>query len=102
MFSRGLNVCTLAGNVIAIDTRTINPVEIVINVDNKHEKNSFVVTIIVWNDSLASHKVSYVEEGSLIIVTGSIEPLPYISEYDDQPYSGLQLTAFDIFLDVNS
>jgi hypothetical protein len=33
MSSRGLNVCTLAGSVIAIDTRTVNPVEIFIDVD---------------------------------------------------------------------
>lgn len=101
MFSRELNICTLAGDVIAIDTRGIDPIEIVIEVYNKHKRDSFVVVIVIWNDSLASHKVPNIEEGSLIIVTGSIEPSPYISEYDDQPYAGLRLTASDIFLDDN-
>jgi hypothetical protein len=56
--------------------------------------------VIVWNNSLASDKIPYIKNGSLIIVTGSIEPSPYISEYDDQPYAGLRLTATDIFLDI--
>jgi hypothetical protein len=99
MSSRGLNVCTLAGSVISIDTRTSDHIEIVINVDNRHKEGSFVVRVIIWNDSLASHTVPHIREGSLIIVTGSIEPSPYISEYDDQPYAGLRLTATDIFLD---
>jgi len=101
MSSRGLNVCTLAGSVISIDTRTSDHVEIVIDVDNRHKECSFVVRVIVWNASLASHKLPHIEEGSLIIVTGSIEPSPYISEYDDQPYAGLRLTASDIFLDAS-
>jgi hypothetical protein len=96
----GLNVCTLAGIVSAIHNRTVNPVEIFIDVD-KVSKDPFSVMVIVWNNSLASDKIPYIKNGSLIIITGSIEPSPYISEYDDQPYAGLRLTASDIFLDAS-
>ena len=111
MSSRGLNVCTLAGNVAAdfevrqVDLKSggyTHVADIAIYVDRipqRKENDSFIVQITVWEGSLAWRKLQYIKKGSLIIASGAIDASPYVSKSDDQPRAGLQLKATDIFLD---
>ncbi|PZV01045.1 MAG: single-stranded DNA-binding protein [Leptolyngbya sp.] len=111
MSSRGLNLCTLSGNVAAdpqvrqIERKTggsAQVAEITIYVDripSRKDNDSFTVDISVWEGSPAWRKLSHVKKGSLIIASGAIDAFPYISKTDSQARAGLQLKATDIFLD---
>lgn len=111
MSSRGLNICTLAGNVAADpeirqierkDGSTAKLAELTIYVDripSRKENDSFIVNVSVWEGSSAWRKLDYVKKGSLIIASGAIDASPYIAKSDSQVRAGLQLKATDIFLD---
>ncbi|MGB3308158.1 MAG: single-stranded DNA-binding protein [Nodosilinea sp.] len=111
MPSRGLNLCTLSGNVAAdpevrrIERKTggnTQVAELTIYVDripSRKDNDSFTVNISVWEGSPAWRKLNYIKKGSLIIASGAIDASPYISKVDSQPRAGLQLKATDIFLD---
>jgi len=111
MSSRGLNLCTLAGNVAADPViRTVDRksggqaqvAEITIYVDrvpSRKDNDSFMVDVTIWEGSAAWRKLAYIKKGSLIIVSGTIDASPYVSKTDSQARAGLQLKATDIFLD---
>ncbi len=111
MSSRGLNLCTLAGNVAADpEIRNVEyknggqsqVASLTIYVDrifSRKENDSFTVDISVWEDSAAWRKLSRIKKGALIIASGAIDASPYISKTDSQVRAGLQLKATDIFLD---
>lgn len=111
MSSRGLNVCTLSGNVAAdpeirsVERKTGGDVQVanmtiyVDRIPSRKENDSFRVEISVWEGSAAWRKLPYIRKGSLIIASGSIDASPYISTSDAQARAGLQLKATDIFLD---
>ncbi|WP_198805288.1 single-stranded DNA-binding protein [Leptolyngbya sp. BL0902] len=111
MSSRGLNVCTLSGNVAAdpeirnVERKAggeVQVAKITIYVDripSRKEDDSFTVEISVWEGSAAWRKLSYIRKGSLIIASGAIDADPYLSKMDAQPRAGLRLKATDIFLD---
>jgi single-strand DNA-binding protein len=111
MSSRGLNLCTLAGNVAAdpeirsIERKSGGKVQLakmtiyVDRISSNKENNSFTVSVDVWEGSPAWRKLTHIKKGSLIIASGAIDASPYISKADSQPRAGLQLKANDIFLD---
>lgn len=111
MSSRGLNLCTLSGNVAAdpeirnIDRKTggqVQLAEMTIYVDRipgRKENDSFTVSVDVWEGSPAWRKLTHIKKGSLIIASGAIDASPYISKTDSQARAGLKLKATDIFLD---
>ena len=111
MSSRGLNLCTLSGNVAAdpqvrhVERKTggsAQVAEITIYVDripSRKDNDSFTVDISVWEGSPAWRKLTHVKKGSLIIASGAIDASPYVSKTDAQARAGLQLKATDIFLD---
>lgn len=111
MTSRGLNLCTLAGNIAADPERrsierknggTTQLAEITLYVDripSRKENDNFTVTVTIWEGTPAWRKLEYLKKGSLVIVSGSIDASPYISKKDSQPRAGMQLKATDIFLD---
>jgi single-stranded DNA-binding protein len=111
MSSRGLNLCTLAGNVAAdpevrnIERKTGGNTQVakmtiyVDRIPSRKESDSFTVDITVWEDSPAWRKLTHIKKGSLIIASGAIDASPYVSKTDSQPRAGLQLKANDIFLD---
>ncbi|MBW4459562.1 MAG: single-stranded DNA-binding protein [Nodosilinea sp. WJT8-NPBG4] len=111
MSSRGLNLCTLSGNVAAdpqvrhVERKTggsAQVAEITIYVDRipgRKDNDSFTVDISVWEGSPAWRKLTHVKKGSLIIASGAIDASPYVSKTDSQARAGLQLKATDIFLD---
>ena len=111
MSSRGLNLCTLSGNVAAdpevrnIERKTggnTQVAELTIYVDripSRKEHDSFTVDISVWEGSPAWRKLTHIKKGSLIIASGAIDAFPYVSKADSQARAGLQLKATDIFLD---
>ena len=111
MSSRGLNLCTLAGNVAADPeirrverrdhsyTQVANLTIYVNRIPSRKEDDSFTVNISVWEGSAAWRKLTYISKGSLIIVSGSVDTYAYLSKTDSQPRAGLSLNATDIFLD---
>jgi single-stranded DNA-binding protein len=111
MSSRGLNLCTLAGNVAADpqvrnierknggSAQVANMTIYVDRIPSRKESDSFTVDITVWEDSPAWRKLTHIKKGSLIIASGAIDASPYVSKTDSQPRAGLQLKANDIFLD---
>jgi single-strand DNA-binding protein len=111
MSSRGLNICTLAGNVAADpeihqierkDGSIVKVADLTLYVDripSRKENDSLVVSVSVWEGSPAWRKLDYVKKGSLIIASGAIDASPYIAKSDAQLRAGLQLKATDIFLD---
>jgi single-stranded DNA-binding protein len=110
MSSRGLNLCTLAGNVAAdpqirsIERRTGGNTQVAnltIYVDriSSKDSDSFTVDVSVWEGSAAWRKLTHIKKGSLIIASGAIDASPYVSKADSQARAGLQLKATDIFLD---
>lgn len=111
MSSRGLNLCTLAGNVAAdpqvrsIERKTggsAQVAEMTIYIDripSRRENDSFTVDISIWEGSPAWRKLTHIKKGSLIIASGAIDASPYVSKTDSQVRAGLQLKATDIFLD---
>ena len=113
MSSRGLNLCTLSGNVAAdpqvrnVERKTggcAQVAEMTIYVDripSRKDNDSFTVDISVWEGSPAWRKLTHVKKGSLIIASGAIDASPYVSKTDSQARAGLQLKAIDIFLDAS-
>jgi single-strand DNA-binding protein len=113
MSSRGLNLCTLAGNVAAdpeirnVERKAGGDVQVakvtiyVDRIPSRKEDDSFTVEISIWEGSAAWRKLSYIRKGSLIIASGAIDADPYLSKADSQPRAGLRLKATDIFLDSN-
>lgn len=111
MSSRGLNICTLGGNVAAdpeirqIERKNGGSTQVakmtlyVNRIPVRKENDSFTVEVNVWQGTPAWRKLDYVKKGSLIIASGSIDASPYISKADSQARAGLQLQAMDIFLD---
>ena len=111
MSSRGLNLCTLAGHVAAdpeirqIERKgggSVQLAQMTIYVDrisSRKEKDSFTVSVSIWEDSPAWRKLDYVKKGSLVIASGAIDASPYVAKNDAQARAGLQLKATDIFLD---
>lgn len=111
MASRGLNVCTLAGNVAAdpevrrVDLKSGGQTQVadltiyVDRIPGRKDNDSFTVDISVWEGSTAWRKLNYIKKGSLIIASGAIDASPYVSKADAQARAGLQLKATDIFLD---
>ncbi|PSN17892.1 single-stranded DNA-binding protein [filamentous cyanobacterium CCP5] len=111
MTSRGLNLCTLAGNLAAdpkvrlVDLKnggTTQLAEMTLYVDripSRQENDSFTVNVTVWEGTPAWRKLEYLKKGSLIIASGAIDAFPYVSKKDAQPRAGMQLKATDIFLD---
>jgi single-strand DNA-binding protein len=111
MSSRGLNLCTLAGNVAADpqvrsierktggNTQVANLTIYVDRIPSRKESDSFTVELTVWEDSPAWRKLTHIKKGSLIIASGAIDASPYLSKADSQPRAGLQLKVNDIFLD---
>ncbi|MBE9076120.1 single-stranded DNA-binding protein [Romeria aff. gracilis LEGE 07310] len=66
----------------------------------RNREESFTVSLSIWEKSSAWRTLPYLKKGSLIICTGSIEPNPYISNSDNSPKAGLQMTVLDINLDI--
>ena len=111
MSSRGLNLCTLAGNVAADpEIRNIerkgggqqqvaNLTIYVDRIPSRKDHDSFTVDVSVWEGSAAWRKLTHIRKGSLIIASGAIDASPYVSKTDAQARAGLQLKATDIFLD---
>lgn len=111
MSSRGLNLCTLAGNVAAdpevrsVERKaggSLQVANLTIYVDripSRKENDSFTVDVSVWEGSAAWRKLTHIRKGSLIIASGTIDASPYVSKTDAQARAGLQLKATDIFLD---
>jgi single-stranded DNA-binding protein len=111
MSSRGLNLCTLAGNVAAdpevrsVDRKTGGSLQVanltiyVDRIPSRKENDSFTVDVSVWEGSAAWRKLSHIRKGSLIIASGAIDASPYVSKTDAQARAGLKLQATDIFLD---
>ena len=111
MTSRGLNLCTLSGNVAAdpeirsIKRKTGGQVQLakmtiyVDRIPNRKEKDNFTVSVNVWEGSPAWRKLTHIKKGSLIIASGAIDASPYVSKTDSQARAGLELKATDIFLD---
>lgn len=111
MSSRGLNVCTLAGNVAAdpeirqVDRKGGDSTQVarltlyVDRIPSRKDNDSFIVDINIWEGSAGWRKLDYIKKGSLIIASGTIDVSPYIAKTDAQPRAGLRLKATDIFLD---
>ena len=110
MASAGLNKWIVSGNLAAdaevktVDLRSGDRAQVAaatLYVQKlRDRKESFTVSLNVWESSAAWRKLPYMTKGSLIICTGSIEPQPYISNGDGKPKAGLSMTVLDIDLDV--
>lgn len=110
MASAGLNKWIVSGNLAAdaeiktVDLRSGDRAQVATATlyvqKPRDRKDSFIVSLNVWESSAAWRKLTYMTKGSLIICTGSIEPQPYISNSDGKPKAGLSMTVLDIDLDV--
>ncbi|MGF1516163.1 MAG: single-stranded DNA-binding protein [Elainellaceae cyanobacterium] len=110
MASAGLNKWIVSGNLAAdaevktVDLRSGDRAQVAtatLYVQKlRDRKDSFTVSLNIWESSAAWRKLSFMTKGSLIICTGSVEPQPYISNGDGKPKAGLSMTVLDIDLDV--
>ncbi|MEB3359797.1 MAG: single-stranded DNA-binding protein [Synechococcales bacterium] len=66
----------------------------------RDRKESFIVSLTIWERSAAWRKLPYLKKGSLVICTGSVEPRPYLSSVDNRPRAGLSMSVLDINLDI--
>lgn len=110
MSSVGLNKWIVSGNLAAdaeiktVDLRSgekakvANATLYVRKTRNRDE--SFTVSLSIWESSAAWRKLSFLKKGSLIICTGSVEPTPYVSNSDNKPRAGLEMSVLDIDLDI--
>lgn len=110
MSSSGLNKWVVSGNLAAdasiktVETRSGEKAQVaeatlyVRGVRNR--KESFTVSLSIWEGSAAWRKLPYLKKGSLVICTGSVEPNPYISSNGNQPRAGLEMSVLDIDLDI--
>lgn len=110
MSSRGLNKWIVSGNLGAdaqIKTVTLRSgeqaqlAEATLYVQKPRDyKESFTVRLSIWEKSAAWRKLAFLKKGALVICTGSLEPTPYISNADQQPRAGLNMTVLDVDLDI--
>jgi single-strand DNA-binding protein len=110
MSSVGLNKWIVSGNLAAdaeiktVDLRSGEKAKVakatlyVRKTRNRDE--SFTVSLNIWESSAAGRKLSFLKKGSLIICTGSVEPTPYVSNSDNKPRAGLEMSVLDIDLDI--
>ena len=110
MSSVGLNKWIVSGNLAAdaeiktVDLRSGEKTKVakatlyVRKARNRDE--SFTVSLSIWESSAAWRKLSFLKKGSLIICTGSVEPTPYVSNSDNKPRAGLEMSVLDIDLDI--
>lgn len=110
MSSAGLNKWIVSGNLAAdaqiknIDLRDGSQAQIAeatLYVQKpKNRKDSFTVSLKIWEKSLAWRKMPYLKKGSLIICTGAVDANPYLSLSGNAPKAGLEMTVLDIDLDI--
>jgi single-stranded DNA-binding protein len=110
MASTGLNKWIVSGNLAAdAEVRTVDlrdgekaqVAKATLYVRKpRNRKDSFTVSLNIWDNSAAWRKLPYLKKGSLIICTGNIEPNPYISSNGNVPKAGLQMSVLDIDLDT--
>ncbi len=110
MSSVGLNKWIVSGNLAAdaeiktVDLRSGEKAKVakatlyVRKTRNRDE--SFTVSLSIWESSAAWRKLSFLKKGSLIICTGGVEPNPYVSNSDNKPRAGLEMSVLDIDLDI--
>ncbi|MDX2213656.1 MAG: hypothetical protein SFY66_10225, partial [Oculatellaceae cyanobacterium bins.114] len=110
MASAGLNKWIVSGNLAAdaevkmVDLRDGEKAQVAKATlyvrKPRNRKESFTVSLSIWDNSAAWRKLPYLKKGSLIICTGSIEPNPYISNNGNAPKAGLQMSVLDVDLDT--
>ena len=110
MASAGLNKWIVSGNLAAdalVKTVELRNGEIAQVAEAtlyvrrvRDRKESFTVSLSIWERSVAWRKLQYLKKGSLIICTGSIDVNPYISSKGNLPRAGLEMTVLDIDLDI--
>jgi single-stranded DNA-binding protein len=109
MSSVGLNKWIVSGNLAAdaqvkmVDLRSGEKAKVAAATlyvrKVRDRKESFTVSLSIWEGSSAWRKLSFLTKGSLIICTGSIEPNPYISSSGNLPKAGLEMLVLDVDLD---
>ncbi|MBD2465282.1 single-stranded DNA-binding protein [Oscillatoria sp. FACHB-1407] len=110
MASAGLNKWIVSGNLAAdaeiktVDLRDGEKAQVAKATlyvrKPRNRKESFTVSLSIWESSAAWRKLPYLKKGSLIICTGSVEPSPYISSNGNAPKAGLQMSVLDVDLDT--
>ncbi|MBD1912044.1 MULTISPECIES: single-stranded DNA-binding protein [unclassified Leptolyngbya] len=110
MSSKGLNKWIVSGNLGAdaqVKTVTLRNgeqaqlAEVTLFVQKPRDyKDSFTVRLSIWERSAAWRKLSFLKKGALVICTGNLEPSPYLSNVDQQPRAGLNMTVLDVDLDI--
>ncbi len=110
MSSVGLNKWIVSGNLAAdaeiktVDLRNGEKAKVAKATlyirKTRNRDDSFTVSLNIWESSAAWRKLSFLKKGSLIICTGSVEPTPYISNSDNKPRAGLEMSVLDIDLDI--
>lgn len=110
MSSVGLNKWIVSGNLAADaqiktvelrDGRTAQVAEATLYVRKpRNRKESFTISLSIWESSAAWRRLPFLKKGSLIICTGSIESNPYFSRNGNNPRAGLEMTVLDIDLDI--
>lgn len=110
MASAGLNKWIVSGNLAAdAQVKTVelrsgekaNVATATLYVQRPRDrKESFTVSLSIWEGSTAWRKLPFLKKGSLVICTGNVEPNPYVSSSDNLPRAGLSMTVLDIDLDV--
>jgi single-strand DNA-binding protein len=110
MASTGLNKWIVSGHLAAdVEVKTIelkdgrttqvaNPTLYVQKPRNRED--SFTVRLNIWDNSVAWRKLQFLKKGALIICTGSIDTNPYISNVNNLPKAGIEMTVLDIDLDI--
>jgi single-strand DNA-binding protein len=110
MASAGLNKWIVSGNLAAdaevkvVDLRDGEKVQVANATlyvrKPRNRKESFTVSLNIWENSAAWRKLPFLKKGSLIICTGNVEPNPYISSNGNVPRAGLQMSVLDVDLDT--
>lgn len=110
MSSVGLNKWIVSGNLAAdaeiktVDLRSGEKAKVAKATlyvrKPRNREESFTVSLNIWESSAAWRKLSFLTKGSLIICTGSVEPTPYVSNSDNKPRAGLEMSVLDIDLDI--
>ncbi len=110
MASTGLNKWIVSGNLAADaqirlvelrDGETAQVAKATLYVRKpRNRKESFTVSLNIWEKSAAWRKLPYLTKGSLVICTGTVEPNPYISSNGNLPKAGLEMNVLDIDLDI--
>lgn len=110
MSSMGLNKWIVSGNLAADaqvktvelrDGQSAQVAKATLYVRKPRDrKESFTVSLNIWEKSSAWRKLPYLKKGSLIICTGTVEPNPYISANGNVPRAGLEMTVLDVDLDI--